>query len=61
MRDMEMPVRPVTLNNLAAEHVWQAEGILPVCVSGRRDWIGRLTINTDTVSYKTDIIFNVSN
>lgn len=61
MRDMEMPVRPVTLINQDAGHRWQAEGILPVCVSGRRDWIGRLTINTDTTSYKADIVFEVSN
>lgn len=61
MRGMEMPIRPVTLTNSTAEHVWQAEGVLPVCVSGRRDWIGRLIITTDTASYKTDIVFKVSN
>ncbi len=61
MRGMEMPLTPVTLTHQGAGGLWQAEGILPLCVSGRRDWIGFLTINSDTVSYTTDIVFEVSN
>jgi hypothetical protein len=42
MKDMEMGPNRVTLNKTADG--WHADAILPVCVSGRRDWIARLMI-----------------
>lgn len=60
MRGMEMPLRPIALTYKKSEQHWRAEVILPLCSSGRRDWVGHLRIKTETVSYTSDIVFEVS-
>ena len=49
MRDMDMGENRYLLQHTTA-HQWQTQIILPVCASGSRNWLLRLTIDGKTVN-----------
>ena len=53
MRDMDMGINRFRLTAVGPGR-WTGEGIIPVCWVGRRDWIARLTIETDAGHYRAD-------
>lgn len=50
MRDMDMGQTQIRLTSQGAGR-WQAQTILPVCVSGRRDWQAELYLTDESVQY----------
>ena len=51
MRDMQMGINRFELKSQDATDNWQGMVILPVCVSGRVDWLVKLYVETDTGNY----------
>lgn len=52
MRDMQMGINRFELNKTTIPGVWQGTGILPVCVSGRKDWVASIYLQMDSANYK---------
>lgn len=58
MRDMDMGLNRYRLE-AADAGVWQGRATLPVCVSGRSDWIARLTIHDGARTWTAELPFTV--
>lgn len=58
MRDMDMGLNRYRLEPAGAG-VWQGRATLPVCVSGRSDWIARLTIHDGARTWTAELPFTV--
>ena len=51
MRDMQMGINRFELNKGSIADSWQGMAILPVCVSGRKDWLVKVLLKTKKNSY----------
>lgn len=54
MKNMNMGVNVFTLNKVLAEkqnETWKANAILPICVSGRADWVSELEVVIENNKY----------
>ena len=57
MRDMNMGYNSVSLAR--GESGWQGEAILPLCASGRQDWLATVTIQARGMRYQAVFGFEV--
>lgn len=54
MKNMNMGINVYTLNKVLAEkqnESWKANAILPICVSGRADWVSELEVVIENNKY----------
>ena len=58
MTDMQMGINRFALNYSQAQQSWQGLAMIPVCVSGRRDWQARLYLQTAGQTYLA--LFNLT-
>lgn len=59
MRDMDMGQTRYRLQR-AADGVWQGRAMLPVCVSGRSDWVAALSIQADGRRWTAELPFTLT-
>lgn len=63
MKNMNMGVNRFTLSKINVKNnkqSWESEAILPVCVTGRADWISELEVITDKTKYIVSFPFYVT-
>ena len=59
MPGMQMGINRFTLKRANIETVWQGMAIIPVCVSGRKDWQVKLYIDTDKTHYISNYLLMI--
>ncbi|HEY9199615.1 MAG TPA: hypothetical protein VIR60_09625 [Gammaproteobacteria bacterium] len=59
MRDMDMGLNRYRLER-AADGVWRGRAILPMCVSGRSDWLAKVEIDQDGRRWTAELPFTVA-
>ncbi len=59
MPGMQMGINRYTLKPTNIDTVWQGMAIIPVCVSGRKDWQVKLYIDTDKTHYLSNYLLTI--
>lgn len=57
MQGMDMGLNRYRLQETGADGQWRADVILPICVSGRTDWIGLLEVRTGDLNRQIQLSF----
>ena len=61
MLDMQMGVNRFALKKTGKENIWQGMAILPMCVSGRKDWQAKLYFSNDELNHLASYRLTVNN